>query len=111
MTFVSHTVLAGFIIIVCFSVCCRGYSYLQPVKFGDGICLDDDWVEHEVGSVWYDTAKCEQLECVYYGDILYIQGYGCGKIGHPKGCWLISGKGVNYPSCCPQVQCSEGIIW
>ncbi|GFR19381.1 SVWC domain-containing protein [Trichonephila clavata] len=76
-----------------------------------GECIDDDWEIHPIGSIWYDKEKCEQLECVYIEDTLYIQGYGCGKIGHPKECWLVPGKGVNYPTCCPQVECKNGIIW
>ncbi|GFY65804.1 SVWC domain-containing protein [Trichonephila inaurata madagascariensis] len=108
--FVRNIIVCTFVVVL-FSIHCHGYSFLEPIKFGEGECIDDDWEIHPIGSIWYDKEKCEQLECVYIEDTLYIQGYGCGKIGHPKDCWLVPGNGVNYPTCCPQVECKNGIIW
>ncbi|GIY76541.1 SVWC domain-containing protein [Caerostris darwini] len=108
--FAFKTLFVCFIFFVHFSIYCHGYSYLQPIKFGDGECITDDWQIHPIGAIWYDHEKCEQLECIFHGDTLYIQGYGCGKIGHPKECWLIPGKGANYPGCCPQVACLDNLV-
>ncbi|XP_035210998.1 toxin-like protein 14 [Stegodyphus dumicola] len=91
--------------------CCDGYTYMQPIMFGEGECIDDDWISHPVGSVWYDKAQCEQLQCIYQRDVLYILAYGCSAIGYPKECRLVPGRGENYPDCCPDVECPPGIEW
>ncbi|GFU37621.1 toxin-like protein 14 [Nephila pilipes] len=112
--FECNTNISCFLFIILFSFHCHGYTFLQPSRIDENFldkCIDENWDIHRIGSVWYDKEKCEQLECVSVEDELYIQGYGCGKIVPPKDCWLIPGKGVNYPSCCPDFDCFFGVIW
>ncbi|KAG8187897.1 hypothetical protein JTE90_001660 [Oedothorax gibbosus] len=100
-----HSLFFSIAVILQLILICQAYMYLQPVKFGDGECFDDDFNVHPIGSTWYDSEKCERMKCIFSGDILYIQVYGCSAIGYPQDCWLVHGKGKNYPKCCPQVEC------
>ncbi|GFU37618.1 toxin-like protein 14 [Nephila pilipes] len=77
--------------------------------FNEKKCIDENREVHEIGSLWYNNLRCEQLQCIRFDGILYIQGYGCGQITPPKPCFLVPGKGLNYPECCHQVNCPHGV--
>ncbi|XP_076346959.1 U-scoloptoxin(16)-Er12a-like isoform X1 [Tachypleus tridentatus] len=84
----------------------HGYMFLKPVQVGLGRCLDDNFVPHMVGDTWYDDKKCEMLTCMYIEGLLYISGYGCGRIGYSPECRIIKRKG-HYPVCCPIGKCND----
>ncbi|XP_013792527.1 toxin-like protein 14 [Limulus polyphemus] len=81
-----------------------GYMFLKPIQIGSSRCIDDSLIPHLVGDSWYDDKNCERLTCVYLEEILYISGYGCGKLGYSPECHVIKGKG-HYPKCCSHVEC------